>query len=176
MTWNIYPEDHLIKRMAWDKLYGRLRGKQGNKKLLWYWVAAACLFFALIIPSLNYSDQLLQNITGETAIKQAGQSIKPPSVGQENKKDRNVNAVEPQKNISMVKATSHKKIYRLTSAEMVTKVHPNDMISDFFRINQSKSCRKSNIVLNYSASPSQKKKLNVVHINELGDPVMESLM
>ena len=39
---------------AWDKLYGRLQGNKKSKKMFWYWIAAACVVFGLMITLLNY--------------------------------------------------------------------------------------------------------------------------
>ena len=38
---------------AWEKLHARIAEKPRSKRVLWYWVAAACLLLALIIPSLT---------------------------------------------------------------------------------------------------------------------------
>ena len=48
------PGEPFNEDIAWDKLHRRLRGKRSNKKLLWYWVAAACLLFVLMIAFLDY--------------------------------------------------------------------------------------------------------------------------
>ena len=37
------------KEVSWEKLHSRLRQKPKNKRIIWYWMAAACLFFALFI-------------------------------------------------------------------------------------------------------------------------------
>jgi hypothetical protein len=167
------PGEAFNKEMAWDKLYGRLRGKQSNKKFFWYWVAAACFFFALIITLMNYFDSHAKHLNRETAVKQAVRHVDPLSVSPGNNTDKNVNTVEPKKNISTVKDISHKTIYHPSSAEMIAKVRPNDTISDSLKEPSIKTLPKIDIVPALASTSSSKKKLNVVHINELGDPVNE---
>src|SRR4249919_3088538 len=54
------PGSAFNKDTAWDKLYRRLRVNKKSKKILWYWIAAACLFFSLIITLLNYHKSPVQ--------------------------------------------------------------------------------------------------------------------
>ena len=66
---------------AWDKLYGRLRGKKKSKKILWYWIAAACLLFGLAITLLNYHKSTTEPVNKEIVIKQQEPNeIKKPAL------------------------------------------------------------------------------------------------
>src|SRR5258708_27046988 len=41
--------DVFNKEASWSELHRRLQTIEKNKKTIWYWLAAACLFFALVI-------------------------------------------------------------------------------------------------------------------------------
>ena len=43
------PGEKFNKEASWEKLYARLQSKSKSKKMIWYWLAAACLFFGLFI-------------------------------------------------------------------------------------------------------------------------------
>lgn len=48
---------------AWEKLHARLEGGKPQKKVVWYWIAAACILFLFMIPLivLNKKDHQLAN-------------------------------------------------------------------------------------------------------------------
>ena len=43
------PGETFNKEAVWEKLHARLQPKAKNKRITWYWIAAACLFFAFFI-------------------------------------------------------------------------------------------------------------------------------
>ena len=67
------PGSAFNRDAAWDKLYGRLRGNKKSKKISWYWIAAACLLFGLMITLLNYNKSTSQPPNKETVLKQPKQ-------------------------------------------------------------------------------------------------------
>ena len=175
MSWNIYPVQHLIADAAWDKLYGRLRGNRKSKKISWYWIAAACLLFGLMITLLNYYKSLSQPSNKETVIKQPKEIKKPVLKVEEVNKNENENSAELIKD--KIVTTSNKPIQRnrrITPTEVATKVHPDDVVISY---PEKEPVVKPLQIINTNSTTAvlpPKKKLNVVHINELGDPVIES--
>ena len=63
------PGSAFNRDAAWDRLYGRLGGNRKNKKISWYWIAAACLLFGLMITLLNYHRSPAQPSNKETRFK-----------------------------------------------------------------------------------------------------------
>jgi len=171
------PGSAFNKDVAWDKLYGRLRGNKGNKKMLWYWIAAACLLAGLLITLLNYDKNTSQPVNKETVMKQQLKEIKKSVL-----KVEEVNKNESDNNAGLIKnkivTTSNKPIKRnrrITPTEVATtKIHPDDVIISY---PEKEPIVKPVQIINTNPATAllpQRKKLNVVHINELGDPVESS--
>jgi hypothetical protein len=168
------PGEAFNKDMAWDKLYGRLRGKQSTKKILWYWIAAACLLFAMIITLVSYYKGSPTPSHGETAVNQSIKNSNAVPVKVETFKDKNINKAESQKNRSAVATNkSYKKNYHSASTEFISKAHLIDTPGIYLQNPAIKTLPKIDITSVIATASAEKKKLNVVHINELGDPVTE---
>jgi len=160
---------------AWDKLYGRLRGNKRTRKIFWYWMAAASLFFGLVITLLNYNKSNSATGNKDTALKQQPEEIrKPVSKVKEVNKNDNGNSVESINDKTVV--TSKKPVqknHRIIQTDVATKIsHVDIIISDLEQEPVAKPLQITNTNSTAAVIP-QKKKLNVVHINELGDPVIE---
>src|SRR5258705_1506391 len=69
---NLPGEPLIDKNASWEKLHDRLREKKGNKKIIWYWSAAACLLLVLMIPLINSNKKDHEPVKTGTAQKQAG--------------------------------------------------------------------------------------------------------
>jgi len=161
---------------AWDKLYGRLRGNKRNRKIFWYWIAAACLFFGLVITFLNYQKDNSETGNKETALKQQPKEInKPVLKGEKPDKNENENRVELVKNkiVSTPNKPTERKLH-IVQTEVTTKARHDDILTTD---QAPEPLAKPLQIINTNSTATvipQKKKLNVVHINELGDPVIES--
>ena len=173
-----FPGTAFNSDVAWDKLYRRLRGKKKSKKMLWYWIAAACLLFGLVITLLNYHKATGEPANKEIVTKQyEPKELKKPSlkvVEVDNNKREKESEVELEKNI--IVSTSNKSIqksHHIVPAEVVTKIQLNDAVN----YPEQEPVAKSLQILNNNSTTTiilPKKKLNVVHINELGEPVIET--
>lgn len=159
---------------AWDKLYGRLRGNRKSKKISWYWIAAACLLFGFMIALLNYYRSPAQSSNNETVMKQPKEIKKPFLKIEEVNKNQNGNSADLIKD--KIVATSNKPIQRnrrITRIEVATEVRPDDVVISY---PEKEPIVKPVQIINTNPTTAvlpQKKKLNVVHINELGDPVID---
>lgn len=169
------PGSAFNRNAAWDKLYGRLGGNRRNKKISWYWIAAACLSFGLMITLLNYHRSPAQPSNNETVIKRPKEIKKPVLNIEEVNKNENENSTALIKD--KIVATSIKPILRnrrITPIGVATKVHPDDVVISY---PEREPVVNPLQIINSNPTTTvfpQKKKLNVVHINELGDPVIES--
>jgi hypothetical protein len=169
------PGSTFKRDAAWDKLYGRLRGNKKSKKIFWYWVAAACLLFGLMVALLNQHNGISQHDNKETAIKKAKEIDKAVLRIDETNKEKsetNINLINDK-----IVSTSDKpaqKIRRIVATEVTGKVQSNDVVINYPE--KEPLAKPLEIIKTNSTTavlPS-KKKLNVVHINELGDPLIES--
>lgn len=165
---------------AWDKLHGRLQGNKKNKKTAWYWIAAACLLVGLMITILNYQKSIPWSTNKETTMDQSKKTNKPVLKVEKNDKNKNeikdekVRNAEPVKNhIAFISNKPIQKNRHIFYTERVTKVH-DDIVLNYPQ--QDPIVKPLQIIKNNStaAMTPPKKKLNVVHINELGDPVITS--
>jgi len=154
---------------AWDKLYGRLAGNKKSKKIFWYWMAAACLLAGLMVTLLNQRKTISQPEHHETAIKQPKKTDIP--VVRTNKYENRIESIEDK-----IIRRSDKPVQRnrrILLTQVSAKVQSNESIID--DPEQHLIAKPLQIVRNSTAAVVlPKKKLNVVHINELGDPVVES--
>jgi hypothetical protein len=167
------PDEVMIdKDAAWEKLHKRLRPKQRKIKVIWYWAAAACLFIAFafsIFTSMKHERLLVKNITAlhkKESIKiEHASSINNETSAIENtlgvkKKERNAfiakrfNYVRTEKSISVIQTLAP--VFENTIATKhqatINPVYAVDSISSIAAV----------------ISPV-KKKIRVVHINELGN-------
>jgi hypothetical protein len=159
------------KEASWEKLYPRLHSKPNNKKIIWYWIAAACLFFALFISfflSNKKENMLVKNNLTEKKINSSSQHAPmifkdtPPvisSLSSENKK--------PFHSINEV-------ITRVNHKTISTEIVQNKREENITREITNTAAMPVDTAISIVANLPEKKKLKVVHINELGDPVPES--
>ncbi len=168
------PGSAFNRDAAWDSLYGRLRSRKG-KKISWYWIAAACLLFGLMITLLNHDKNTSQPANKETVVKQSKEIKKPIlKVEEVNKNENEHNAVLIKDKIVTTPNKPIQRNRRVTPTEVVTKVHPDDVAISY---PEKEPVVKPLQIINTNSTTAvlpQKKKLNVVHINELGDPLIES--
>ena len=163
-------------KAAWDKLHGRLGGNKKSKKIYWYWVAAACLLFGLMITLLNYYKGASKPGNSGTIVKEQPKEIKKPVLKiEEANKNEIVNNAEPIKdNIVYTRNRSIQRNRHIIPTKVVAEVRSNDVVVNYPE--QEPIAKPLEIVKNNSTTTiiPPKKKLNVVHINELGDPVIET--
>lgn len=158
---------------AWDKLHGRLRGNKKSKKIYWYWIAAACLLFGVMITILNYQKPTPQN-PGKETVKEQPRESKPVLKVDETNKNENENVAKSEKN-KIVSASDKpgQRDRRVAHTQAVAKVHSDDVVINY---PEKEPLVKPLQITNANPTTAvlpPKKKLNVVHINELGDPVIE---
>lgn len=166
-------ENQPDKNASWEKLHAHMGGKRPNRKALWYWVAAACLLLALMIPAMIFNKKAHQvdNVT----IKQKPSEIKTTVATRFDKIDsiKNSRIVLPVENEILVAAKSNKTGSEIIPRNKIDKLRLTDTVSA-----QNLVAEASNNSLQPIDNSSYlaaiiplNKKLKVVHINELGDPV-----
>lgn len=165
------------KNALWEKLHEKLKGKKNVKRFAWYWIAAASVLVLLMISLLNLNREIKKEnlpiaksqpaeepvntvITSPIIKKDLAEVISPVLL-----KKNNTTAFANKKNKSQFK--------RLADTKNIFQVV--DTVSEHGEIAQSSNIVAPSIKNTFPATifPS-KKKLRVVHVNELGDPIEES--
>lgn len=167
------PDKHLL----WEKLHERLGGKKGNKKVVWYWIAAACLLFALIISFLNSDKENHQIIKDEVVQKQQEKLIIPPAPVIKKDESKSISPVFFKKNETVTfNQNEIKPAHIEISSRINNAIHVPNTISEHDVVAQTTITEPppTDNILNITDKLPGKKKLKVVHINELGDPVEKS--
>jgi len=163
------PEEQVLdKTRAWEKLPGRLLKKPGNTIIRWYWTAAACLLLSVGIPwlTMNEKDNNLvkntrQQIPGNPSILQT-----PPT---------NNTITPPQTQIDPKRPVPAKAKIKQQLLPANKKVEINTSVLDQTKLSIGIIPEVKNISINpdtiaFVTAIPEKKKLRVVHINELDNP------
>ena len=169
------PGDGFDKAASWEKLYGRLNKKEPRKKLRWFWIAAACLAFALIISMFLFKNTP-DKITASAKKSATSQPQKPVAkVEAKNAEAEKIDSITLQKKAVAIDKIINSKSYKITPVRPLLKVRLPDTVSE-----QNLTLQPGNHFINPDNTLSHlaiakpvKKKLQVVHLNELGDPVEE---
>ena len=169
MSWSIYQVPHLMEMPPGINCMDAWRETRKAKKYFWYWMAAACLLGGLMVALLNQRKTISQPEHHETAIKQPKKT--DILVVRTNKYENRIESIQDK-----IIRRSDKPVQRnrrILLTQVSAKVQSNESIID--DPEQHLIAKPLQIVRNSTAAVVlPKKKLNVVHINELGDPVVES--
>jgi hypothetical protein len=173
---NLPGETIIDKNASWEKLHDRLREKKSSKKIIWYWSAAACVLLALMIPFINSNTKDHEPVKTGTVQKQA-RTQSSPAILIDKKESVQVAGPDPfEKNQYMAVAGKSNKKYQVVPAGVTKKIRLGLAVSDpvFIKETTIETLQSLDTSLNIAAAHPVNKKLKVVHINELGDPVEES--
>jgi hypothetical protein len=158
---------------AWEKLHARLAEKPGSKRIAWYWIAAACLLFVVIISSLaihTSTTSLVKNSTTNTTNDTLKNKIVQKSEAVETlaKEITTVQKRQQMKKNIVVENTEHD----IKTSDIV---NVNPLANNNNETLQNETIAMpitvdTTAIATISPAPVQKK-LKVVHVNELGEPV-----
>lgn len=166
------------KNEVWEKLHHRLHGKIRSKKTLWYWAAAACILIIIMTPLVHFkynNNDLPNTQTLNNSIETPTHDLEnSPGIIISDKKDSSLNS-EPALAITnqlKKEIPSDKKITRQNEQKKITIIRLSDTVSrQNLLADQSNSLSLLDTFQVATTAVPAKKKLKVVHINELGDPV-----
>ncbi|MEO8861648.1 MAG: hypothetical protein ABI358_09505 [Ginsengibacter sp.] len=162
------------KETSWNKLHERLHSRPNKRKAIWYWLAAACLFFTLFLSlfMLHKKENVL--------VKNILQSKKSDSALVQHTP---INKLDTTLIISSLPVKNYLTGHSIHKIKETTATnHPKITVKEISRNRNEEITREvSNsivtpvdTVVSLVANVPGKKKLKVVHINELGDPVSAS--
>jgi hypothetical protein len=160
------------KNVAFKRLHGRLTGKRSDKKVVWYWAAAACLLFAIIAP-FAFRKSSAPPIS-ETVASYPQSKESPVDDNKDSIQKSLVEGKPPSLKIKepFIASGINNKQKKIIPVEQRSEIRLYDTVSrynvstEIFH-NSLKRVDTSSIVTIMPA----KKSLKVVHVNELGDPV-----
>jgi hypothetical protein len=163
------------KEISWNKLHEKLYSKSNNRKAIWYWLAAACLFFALLISIFlsNKKENVLVKNNSErktinySSLKHAPLVNKDASVIVSSSSIENKMPVHSTNGMDKIKGNIN---YKAIQTEIVQNKKEQNITIEL----SNNAEMPVDTVISIVANLPEKKKLKVVHINELGDPVSET--
>lgn len=164
------------KNAAWDKLHHRLHQPSKKTKFVWYWLAAACLLAVVIVPLVITNTKTVETdvenkfVHAPAIIEKNTTAIKEnPVVFNAVVNDKKNQLSQPAKDVRkrLVVDISPKKETPATSLliEPAASILSTPVQLQPVQIPFAEK-------LTTSATP-EKKKLKVVHVNELGTPLPE---
>jgi len=166
-------------KAAWEKLHARLEGRKPRKKILWHWMAAACILFlfmiTLIIPDKkNDQPANIASVQDQQKTKQ-NQHEKQNTVAMANPKKDSVTSKHPvfSKKKVVVNSIKYNQLVHRTKEDKNVNLRIYDTVSVENPIAASvkkplQAIDSSSVLV--STMPA-KKRLPVVHNNELDNPV-----
>ena len=164
------------KATSWNKLHERLYSKSNKRKVVWYWFAAASLFFALFITLFTLHKKENVFVNNGLGTKKSN----PPLV-------QNIPMVNNDSSSILSSLLNKNKlpVHSIYETQKRNSHIKNEIIIE--KIIQNKKdieivpeLAKSAVMLVDTAislvtiNAPVKKKLMVVHVNELGEPLEES--
>lgn len=164
------------KNAAWEKLQNRSNKKHNTNKIVWYRFAAACLLIAFISGVIFFNNQ-----ASVTAVNnQQKNTIKPAQPAatfkKKDKTDGNM--------VSLIDASKSKNTAVIINKKIALAINNTPLLETVELIDINKEIPLPEIKtaalltsdttsIFSTAALSVKKKLKVVHNNELGDPITE---
>jgi hypothetical protein len=157
-------EAALDKNIAWEKLHSRLQEKPRKHTAIWYW-AAACLLPALIIPLMLTNKKENSVVRNDPPQKQQTIILPAPPVP--------VIATIPMQVEKKKVENNSKKDQHITEIKNIVKQEePVTAITEAI-IEKDPLVTITDTAATITASVPIKKKLAVVHINELASPTAQ---
>ncbi|MDQ6762855.1 MAG: hypothetical protein M3015_09550 [Bacteroidota bacterium] len=170
------PGETFNKDAAWDKLHGREHKKRTNGKAVWYWAAAACLLIALFIPwfiSKKNENTLVKN-SPLTQESNSAVTVLLPSNNKDSGSVLSSVAIEnkrPPGNAEINGKIIFPARRKIVTVQNTAIKKEREEFREIPIINSSVTPLDTQVSI--VAIVPEKRKLRVVHINELGDPVEE---
>jgi hypothetical protein len=166
------PEEMIDKNAAWKKLHERLSEKQNKNKKIWYWTAAACLLIAFSLPILIakknvkniINDVSLQNKKTPKAVAHA--SLTPERTGT---KVENALAIEKKEINPFIRKRTNNNLpaYHASAKQIPPETSPENAKANAPQLTLNTSVSADTVSSMIAAVAPVKKKMRVVHINEL---------
>ncbi len=160
------------KEVSWEKLHSRLQSNPKSKRIVWYWMAAACLFFAFFISFFVSNKEEVDSVKNNLAKKKIN-SLSPQDIPRINRDTSSIIyslSIKNKTTANSIKERNKIIRHKTLSTQIIQDKKEEIAIKEI----NIKAVIPVDTAINIVANLPGKKKLKVVHINELGDPVAES--
>lgn len=165
------------KKATWEKLHSRLQPKPRRTRAAWYWAAAGCIFITLMMPLLTVNKKQQVIIKNEIhPFLSRNEFVKTTAPVQGQKMTTMVAAaIEKGKIVTHYLQLKKQELAANDSVQKLRSILPGlDEKSDSPLLKTVAQVPVQEITTAVAiALLGNSKKINVVHINELGDPVPE---
>lgn len=165
------PENNFNKELAWNKLHKRLHKKASQKKAFWYWMAAAVFFIATSVVLFTWYSNKQEVLNNENFVKDVKKKDPKSNLKTDDKySDNSGSVLITDKIIAGNKLKQKSKI--ASSDKPLNNIRLTDTVSYLLSDeNFIKSLQKIDTFSSTVINIPQKKKLKVVHINEIGESI-----
>lgn len=162
------------KNAAWKKLYGRLRREPRRIVTSWYWVAAACIVPVIIILWLTINRPPLTIVSAASPKIQPATSRVPEVSSSTVEVTNTLPVIQKKRGIPPAMKAASKKVPADQNIPKVEITEGVDIQNDVLQQTPPPVFTDTFVKMRLAEAP-KKRRLKVVHINELGDPVEETL-
>jgi hypothetical protein len=171
------PGETFHNEAAWEKLHQRMQGKSRNKNAVWYWAAAACLLLSVLIPAFladKKAGVLVKNNSIQKQIQSSSSRLLKES---NNDTSAVISSLPVEKKLPALSPERSNKINSLFNHNIlgVTIIQDKKEKEEFTtqKITNNAVAPVDTAISIVAILPGRKK-LKVVHINELDDSVTET--
>ena len=168
---HLSSEEVVDKISAWERLHSRLNEKQTNKSAFWYWTAAACLLIAIGISWFVTNEKTAKQVTDKNLYPAQRSIVKRPIAKNEDAKIDTQRITTIQREKEKPRVLFNNKEDEVSRVSMVIEkndppnlVQVKDSLQEVI-VNTEKSA--DTIQSNLITITSSRKKLRVIHINDL---------
>ncbi|MDQ6902655.1 MAG: hypothetical protein M3139_06545 [Bacteroidota bacterium] len=165
--------DAFDKEAAWDKLHARLHNKPAKKKFIWYWAAAAVLLIALTFPWLKKHNKDPKIVKIESTNADPKQNAEPQLNNEKNHIVENTTG-PLQRKYRIINKDNLKKKNLPVSKVLHIQNQLGDTVSTQFLTGAITKLLPVTLFPKHPLMSVQSKKLIVIHINEVGDPIEDN--
>ena len=166
--------DAFNKDAAWGKLHERLPETRNERKIAWYWIAAACSALVVMVALLNTRSSAPKSPNDQTVTQTQKSDKSIPPINQDHA-NKHINAALPiDKTVTAIHTPDNRKL-PMKAVEVSPGILPKDTVAYQLKMEGgTQPSQMPSIDLTVTQVLPAKKRFNVVHINELGDPVTVS--
>ncbi len=160
----IVPDNNAL----WERLYERITPAGKNRKAKWYWFAAAFLSFVLL-ASIYFIGNTPKDIKANVGrpVVQSHPVIETPSAKAQSRK---TSAIAAENMVSISSHKSNKKEKNIVQKQShILRLHDTVSSGNLAQAINNDSIRIVRLSHDLVVNTPAKKKLKVVHVNELGD-------
>lgn len=157
------------KNEAWEKLYSKLHEKPQPRFLTWYWAAATLLVIALTVVLFVRKEKGQDSLV---SIPSPAKKIKPVTKENINAEQKNSEypLSQPKQKIKTV-VSRQKNVFAKTIPSINKNLITDSIVEQLPEMVITSGMMHDSTIKTTTVATPVKKKLRVVHVNEIGQPI-----